>query len=217
MQRDRVTANAEAFVKEKLSQESTGHDWWHVERIRATARRIHKAEGGSWFIIDMALLLHDVGDYKVIGKKEDDYTIAQTFLESQGVPADIISRIMYIIKNMSFSKSLGKRTANPPIEFAIVQDADRLDAIGAIGIARTFAYGGSKGNLLYDPTRQAQTYATTEEYRSTTGSTYHHFEEKLLKIKDMLNTSTARAIAARRDRFMREYLAQFLGEWNGAK
>lgn len=217
MHRDRVTANAEAFVKKQLSGEGTGHDWWHIERVRSTARRIHKFEGGSWFIIDMALLLHDVGDYKVIGKKEDDYTIAENFLTSQNVPADIIKRVMFIIKNMSYSKSIGSKMTTQPIEFSIVQDADRLDAIGAIGIARAFAYGGSKGKQLYDPTLKAQEYETTEAYRATTGSTYHHFEEKLLRIKDMLNTSTARAIANKRDQYMREFLAQFLGEWNGAK
>jgi uncharacterized protein len=217
MQMDQIIQNTENFVKGLLVQESTGHDWWHVVRLRNSARKIYDVEGGDWFIIDMTLMLHDVGDRKVIGKDDDDYSIAEDFLVSQRVPRNVIDQILFIIQNMSFSKSLNTKKADAPIEFYIVQDADRLDAIGAIGIARAFAYGGSKGRLLYDPTKQAQDITTTENYKKLESSTFHHFEEKLLLIKDLLNTKTAQKIADERDKYMRGYMAQFLDEWDGRK
>lgn len=210
-----LIAATEQFVKDKLADDPTGHDWWHIARIRNTAKAIHAIEGGDWLTIDLALLLHDVGDYKVIGGDEDDYSIARNFLASQQVAPDTIDTIVFIIENMSFSKSLGKKQDNAPIEFYIVQDADRLDSIGAIGIARAFAYGGKKGRPLYDPTSTARDINDTATYRQGSGSTFHHFDEKLLHIKDSLNTDTAHAIAENRDAYMREFLEQFLGEWNG--
>lgn len=217
MQTDRIIQNTENFVEKLLAKESTGHDWWHVVRLRNSARKIYNIEGGDWFVIDMTLLLHDVGDRKVIDKDNDDYSIAEDFLVSQGVPRDVIDRILFIIQNMSFSKSLNTQRANAPIEFYIVQDADRLDAIGAIGIARAFAYGGSKSRPLYDPSKQAQDITTTEDYKKLESSTFHHFEEKLLLIKGLLNTKTAQKIADERDKYMRGYMAQFLDEWDGRK
>lgn len=144
MNDDILIRNTEEFVKSKLKGEGTGHDWWHVVRIVNIARKIHSQEGGDWLVIHLTLLLHDVGDGKVIGQDEDDYSIAQSFLESQGVPSKTINEIMSIIKTMSYSKSFDNPDKNDSIEFKIVQDADRLDAIGAIGIARAFTYGGSR-------------------------------------------------------------------------
>ena len=213
-----VTSNTEQFVKGRLSGEGTGHDWWHVERVRNIAQRIHGIEGGEHLIIDLALLLHDSGDRKVIKKDDDDYSIAEEFLALQDIPQEQVDRIMSIIKTMSFSKSFDETTPkDDSIERAIVQDADRLDAIGAIGIARAFAFGGSRGRLLYDPDSEAQTYVTSEDYKKSTGSTLHHFAEKLLLIKDMLNTDEARKIAKERDAYMRAFVAEFLAEWNGQK
>lgn len=217
MNEEEVVKEAEVFVKDLLGQEATGHDWWHVVRVRNIARQLHAVEGGDWFVIDLALMLHDVGDRKVIDKDDDDYTIAERFLVGQAVDQDVIDEVMFIIKNMSFSKSLNTKRPDASIEFAIVQDADRLDAIGAVGIARAFAYGGSKHRPLYDPTASAHHARTTQEYRTHEGSTFHHFEEKLLLIKDLLNTDAARAVAEQRDAFMRQYLAQFLDEWDGKK
>ena len=212
-----VLKNTETFTKKALSGECTGHDWWHIKRVLENATAISESEGGGDFVITLAVLLHDVGDRKVIHKKEDDYSIAQTFLKKQKVPEDIITQVMFIIKNMSFSKSLNRKRKYAPKEFYIVQDADRLDAIGAIGIARAFAFGGSRGRPLYDPTKKAQKISTTKEYQKMNSSTYHHFEEKLLLLKDLMNTKTAKKIARRRTSFMEKYLEQFQEEWNGRR
>jgi uncharacterized protein len=217
MNQAEIIKKTEAFVKEQLAGEGTGHDWWHIERIRNSAKTMHEQEGGDWFVVELALLLHDVGDYKVIGAEEDDYTIAENFMIQQAVQQEVIDHVMFIIKNMSYSKSLGRKNDDASIEFAIVQDADRLDAIGAIGIARAFAFGGSKSRPLYDPEYTLEVSDSTESYRAAHGSTFHHFEEKLLHIKDLLNTKTARNIAQKRDDFMRTFLTQFLDEWNGEK
>lgn len=217
MNEEQITQNAEVFVKERLGGEGTGHDWWHIARIRASAKTIHESEGGNWFIIDLALLLHDVGDRKVINQTEDDYTIAENFLRDNGVTEEIIDTVMFIIKNMSFSKSLKNKHEDAPIEFYIVQDADRLDAIGAIGIARAFAYGGSKLRPLYDPTISASEFETTEQYRQANTSSFHHFDEKLLHIKDLLNTDGAKKIAEGRHKYMQDFMTQFLDEWSGKK
>lgn len=217
MDKQAIILAAEEFVKEKLAGEGTGHDWWHIERIRATARAIHATEGGDWFTIDLTLLLHDVGDRKVIGKDEDDYTIAENFLLDHQIDSAVIDHVMFIIKNMSFSKSLKNKREDASIEFYTVQDADRIDAIGAIGIARAFAFGGSKSSPLYDPTVEVKDFTSTKEYRQTRSSTLHHFEEKLFHIKDLLNTETAKKIAQGRDEYMHTFKEQFLDEWAGKK
>lgn len=205
----------EAFVKQRLADETTGHNWWHAERVRNNARKLHEAEGGDWQIIELAVLLHDVGDRKVIGALEDDPSIARGFLQEQHVPEETIAAIMHIIEHMSYSKSLDKNDVEKSLEFHIVQDADRLDALGAIGIARAFAFGGSRGRPLYDPSREAQEYASAIAYKQSEGSTLHHFEEKLFKLKDLLNTNAARQIAEYREAYMREFVQRFLDEWSG--
>lgn len=217
MTEEAIIQKTEDFVKESLSGEGTGHDWWHIARIRGSAKKIHETEGGNWFVIDLTLLLHDVGDRKVIHQEEDDYTIAENFLRSVSVDETIIEQVLFIIENMSFSKSLKNKRDDAPIEFYIVQDADRLDAIGAIGIARAFAYGGSKSRPLYDPTISAGTFTTTEEYRHANTSTFHHFDEKLLHIKDLLNTTGAKKLADERHAYMEGFMSQFLDEWAGKK
>lgn len=217
MNKNQILKKTESFVRKALSGEGTGHDWWHIERVRNNAKLINDIEKADSFIIDIALLLHDVGDRKVIKKEEDDYTIAENFLLKQKLSRKIIDEVMFIIKNMSFSKSLDKKRDNASKEFYIVQDADRLDAIGAIGIARAFAYGGSKERPIYDPTKKAQKINTTKNYRKFNSSTYHHFEEKLLLLKDLMNTNAAKMIAKARNDFMKKYLEQFLDEWNGKK
>ncbi|MEO6536149.1 MAG: HD domain-containing protein [Candidatus Paceibacterota bacterium] len=217
MTQNLVIKAAEKFVKKALDGEGTGHDWWHIERVRNNAKLICKTEKADKFIVDLTLLLHDVGDRKVIHAKEDDYSIAENFLKKQKVPANTIDEIMFIIKNMSFSKSLNTKRDSAPMEFYIVQDADRLDAVGAIGIARAFAYGGSKGRPLYDPTKKAQNIKTTKGYQALNSSSLHHFEEKLFLLKNLMNTRTAKKIAADRHAYMKNYVKQFLLEWEGKR
>lgn len=219
MNNETLIRNTEEFVKSKLNGEGTGHDWWHVVRIINIARKIHSQEGGDWLIIQLTLLLHDVGDGKVIGREEDDYSIAQNFLKGQNVPSKTINEIMSIIKTMSYSKSFDNPEKNDSIEFKIVQDADRLDAIGAIGVARAFTYGGSRARPLYDPGYTSREFKSSEDFKKTRteGSTVHHFYDKLLLLKDKLNTDTAKEIANQRDEFMQLFLQEFLDEWNGKK
>jgi len=217
MKKNLILKKTESFTKKALNNEGTGHDWWHIDRVRNNARLINSIERADGFIVELAVLLHDVGDRKVIKQKEDDYSIAENFLKKQKVSADVIERVMFIIQNMSFSKSLNNKKENVSKEFYIVQDADRLDAIGAIGVARAFMYGGSKGRLMYDPTKKAQRINTTKNYRKLNSSTFHHFEEKLLLLKDLMNTKAAKKIADNRNKFMDKYLEQFLYEWNGKR
>jgi len=212
-----ILKNAENFVKKALEKECTGHDRWHIKRVSENAKLINKTEKGDSFVISLAAVLHDIGDRKVIGKDDDDYSIAENFLKKQKVSGDIIDDVMFIIKNMSFSKTLTNKIHDASIEFYIVQDADRLDAIGAIGIARAFAYGGNRGRLLYDPTKKAQKFTSTKSYHKLNSSTLHHFEEKLLLLKDLMNTKTAKRIARARTKFMEKYLEQFQEEWNGRR
>jgi uncharacterized protein len=217
MNRNVIIKLTESFVRKQLGSEGTGHDWWHIERIRKTALRIQSVKGGDSFMIDMALFLHDVGDNKVINAIEDDYTIADKFMEKQSVPEDIRKQIMFIIEHMSFSKSLGEKKFKPSIKFQIVQDADRLDALGAIGIARVLTYGGSKSRTLYDPAIKPIRAVSTKQYRNAKSTSINHFEEKLLLLKNLMNTKEAKRIAVERDMFMRNYLKQFFQEWEGKK
>lgn len=215
MEKDLILKNTINFTKKQLSEEGTGHDWWHIERVLNNARLITKTEKVDWFIVELAILLHDVGDRKVINKEEDDYSIARNFLKKQKVSPDSIERIMFIIENMSFSKSLNSKKEKAPIEFYVVQDADRLDALGAVGIARVFTYSGSKGRPIYDPTKKAQKIDTTKNYQKHNSSALHHFEEKLFLLKDLMNTKSARKIAAKRHVYMKNYVKTFFSEWRG--
>ena len=217
MNQSSLIQKAEAFVKERQGMEATGHDWWHIQRVRNSARAICATEAADPFIVDLAVILHDVGDRKVLRTEEDDHSIARRFLESAGADADTIERVMFIIENMSFSKTLNTRRADASLEFWVVQDADRLDAIGAIGIARVFAFGGSRSRPLYDPTKEAQDIASGAEYKKQESSSFHHFYEKLLLLKDLMNTASARRIADERHAYMEAYMQQFLAEWDGKR
>jgi uncharacterized protein len=216
---DTLIQKTEDFVKGKLSGEGTGHDWWHVVRVINIARKIHSVEGGNWPVIQLALLLHDVGDGKVIKKDNDDYSIAEDYLTRQNTSAETVNKVMSIIKTMSYSKSFDLTEKDDSIEFNIVQDADRLDAIGAIGVGRAFAYGGSRSRPLYDPAYKSREFKSSEDFKKTRteGSTVHHFYDKLLRIKEKLNTKTAKDIAIQRDEFMQLFLQEFMDEWNGQK
>lgn len=204
------------YVKEKLSGEGTGHDWWHTHRVCQTALLLGEKESADLFIIQMAALLHDLGDPKLYG---GDTTVAKKivpeFLNTLTIDQTDKEHILDIVFNSSFSKTLGNKSTNKSKEFEIVQDADRLDALGAIGIARVFAMGGKLGREIHNPKEQACQEITTERYLSREGTSVNHFYEKILLLKDLMNTETGKRIANKRHKFIEIYLDQFYSEWNG--
>lgn len=204
----------EQFVKTKMGEDSTGHDWFHVERVRKNALYIWKREQvGNPFIIEMSALLHDVPDEKLNGSQEEGQRILLQFLSQLELSSEEIGQIMEVINSISFRG--GEKKNLTSWEAKIVQDADRLDAIGAIGIARAFAYGGKKGQPIYNPDVEVRKKMTVEEYRNGKSSSINHFYEKLLLLKELLNTETAKSMAETRHRYMKEFLSQFYQEWNG--
>jgi uncharacterized protein len=203
-----------AFVKETLAGAEAGHDWFHIERVYKTAQAINTEENGDALTVALAALLHDIADSKFNGGDEEiGPRIAGEFLNGLGLHADLIDHVQKIIKNMSFKASLGKVDFQS-LEMNIVQDADRLDAIGAIGIARAFTYGGYKNRPLYDPQIPPVLNMTKEEYKHSAAPTLNHFQEKLLLLKDLMNTRTGSLIAQKRHDFMLQYLDQFYQEWD---
>jgi uncharacterized protein len=190
----------EDFARKNLGAHDSGHDWWHLERVRNNAFQIMEAEGsGDPVIIEIAALLHDIGDSKFKDKEaEDTAELLHRFLTSLELDEKVIEEVIFINRNLSYSK--GKKPESMSVEFMIVQDADRLDAIGAIGIARAFNYGGFVNNPIFDPT-------------GTDHSTVSHFYDKLLKLKDLMNTETGRKLADERHRFLELWLEQFYHEW----
>lgn len=211
--RDMIEA-AEAFVKNELGKDSSGHDWHHIDRVRKNAHLIwSKEQKGDWFIIEMAALLHDIPDEKLNETEEAGWAKLDTFLSGIELESNIANMIKNCIETVSFKG--GREIELNTIEAEIVQDADRLDALGAIGIARTFAFGGKKGHLIFDPGITVREEMTLEEYRTGNSSSINHFYEKLLKLKDKMNTEQAKRLAEERHKFMESFLAQFYSEWNG--
>lgn len=202
-------------LKATLSGEGSGHDWWHTYRVWKTARRIGQAEGADLLIVELAALLHDIADWKAHG---GDSTVgpqaARNWLVSLGVHEAVVEHVCQIVADISF-KGAGVAQPALSLEGRVVQDADRLDAIGAIGIARAFAYGGAKGRLIHEPEKKPEEHATAEAYIKSAGTTVNHFYEKLLLLKDRMNTATGRAIAEKRHQFMEDYLRRFYEEWEG--
>ncbi len=221
MNKKKIIQSAIQFAKASLEREGTGHDFWHIVRVRNNAQTIWKTEGGDWFVIELAILLHDVGDRKVIQKAEDDYTIAERFLLENEVNQKILEHVMYIITHMSFSKLLDTKDIQKTKEFEIVQDADRLDALGAIGIARLFTFGGSKGSPIHVPVKPIQKFTSQEEYKKMCAqknySSFEHFSHKILSLKEYMNTKTAKKIAQKRHTYVERYMKQFLEEWDGKR
>lgn len=202
------------FVKEKLEGTESGHDWFHIERVWKLSLKIQEKEGGDKLIIELAALLHDVADPKFHnGDETVAAKIVNEFLSSKDLDPEIIKKVIFIIENMSF-KNRNDAPKDLPLELKIVQDADRLDAIGAIGIARTFNFGGYKNNLMYHPDIEPKLNQSKEEYKRSNGTTINHFYEKLLLLKDLLNTNTAKEIAEHRHQFMLQFLDEFYKEWN---
>lgn len=202
------------FVKEKLEGAEAGHDWFHIERVWKLSKKIAEKEGGNLEVIELSALLHDIADPKFHNGDETlALKISQNFLEELHVEGELIEHVLFVIKNISF-KNRAEAPENPPLELQIVQDADRLDAIGAIGIARTFNFGGFKNNLMYHPEIKPNLGMNKEEYKKSNGTTINHFYEKLLLLKDLMNTETAKKIASERHDFMLQFLDEFYKEWN---
>lgn len=202
------------LVQEKLEGTESGHDWFHIERVWKLSLKIQEKEGGDKLIIELAALLHDIADPKFHNGDETLASkIVRNFLTEQNLDPSVMEKVIFIIENMSF-KNRNDAPENLPLELKIVQDADRLDAIGAIGIARTFNFGGYKNNLMYHPDIKPKLNQTKEEYKKSNGTTINHFYEKLLLLKDLLNTDTAKNIADRRHQFMLQFLEEFYNEWN---
>lgn len=203
------------FVKETLAHAEAGHDWFHIERVFKTALTINQQENGNEFVVAFAALLHDIADPKFNnGDEELGPNMAASFLKSIEVDAETIEHVKLIIQHMSFKNSFDGAGFTSK-EMQIVQDADRLDAIGAIGIARAFTYGGFKNRVLYDPAILPEEHLNKESYKNTTAPTINHFYEKLLLLKDMMNTGAGKKIAIERHNFMLLYLDQFYKEWEG--
>lgn len=215
MNNEQIIAQTAEHIRLKLEGEGSGHDWWHVYRVWKNAIHIGKQEEADLFVIELAALLHDIADWKFHDGNEDiGPQLAREWLETLSVEESIIAHVCRIIRAISF-KGAGVKNTMDTTEGLIVQDADRLDAMGAIGIARTFAYGGSKHREMYNPTVNPQLHASFEQYKNSEGTTINHFYEKLLLLKDLMNTPTARKIAEGRHKYMQEFLQQFFLEWEG--
>ena len=206
-----------AFVKEKLHNAEGGHDWFHIERVYKNALLIANNETCDITVVKLGALLHDIADSKFHdGDETVGPKVARGFLESEAVDEETINHVIHIIENTSFKGgNFDKEFAS--VELDIVQDADRLDALGAIGIARTFNYGGFKNRALYDPKIAPSTTMNKEEYKNNEAPSLNHFYEKLLLLKDKMNTQTGKEIAKERHRYMEGFLSQFYAEWDGEK
>ena len=217
MNKQLIISNTEAFVKSTLENAEGGHDWFHILRVWNNSKLISKNENVDVFIVELGALLHDIADSKfhngdeTIGPK-----IAREFLSKQQVDESVIIHVEQIINNISYKGGNFEQTFNSP-ELAVVQDADRLDAIGAVGIARCFNYGGFKNRQLYNPNVPPNLNMTKDEYKNSDAPTINHFYEKLLLLKDRINTKSGKKIAEERHQYMETFLQQFYNEWEGLK
>lgn len=214
---DLILDKTRKFVRQKMEGEGTGHDWWHIVRVVNNALSIAKKEGGDLVVIELAALFHDIADWKfndgdtAIGAK-----MAREWLHEAGADNTVIEQVAYIVEHISFKGGTNIH-AMKTLEGKIVQDADRLDAIGAIGIARTFAFGGARGQSIYDPDVKPKEYDSFKSFKKALNDnhTINHFYEKLLLLKDKTNTRTGQQLAKQRHEFMEKYLQQFYAEWEG--
>ena len=203
-----------AYVKKELADGEKGHDWWHIDRVWRTSRLIAKSEPVDLFVVELAALLHDIADAKFYNGDEGIGPLkAEAFLKTLNVGPSVVEHVVQIVRNISFKGGNFHSNFSSP-ELQVVQDADRLDALGAIGIARAFHYGGFKNRLLYHPDIKPNLKMTKEEYQKNDAPTINHFYEKLLLLKDRMNTPTGKALALRRHAFMELFLEEFESEWN---
>lgn len=220
MNKRQVVQRTASFVRRELEGEGTGHDWWHVERVWKNAMKIGRRERADSFVVQLASLLHDVADWKSHhGSESAGPVAARKWLHAAGVDRATISHVERIIRHVSFH-GVNKKSMQKTLEGKVVQDADRLDALGAIGIARAFSYGGYKQRPIFNPKVPPHQFRTASEYKRDTikpkaSSTINHFSEKLLLLKDRMNTRTGRLMAVRRHRFVKDFLTQFFREWVG--
>ncbi len=212
---DDLIQKALSFAKDFFKNEFSGHDYYHTLRVFNNSKLIAQNEACDEEIVYLSAILHDVDDIKIVGEQKERFENAKRFLNSINYPVDKIEKICHIISQVSFKKD--GSTIPDSIEGKIVQDADRLDAIGAIGIARTFAFGGTRNRDIYIPKGDVPQNMTDEEKERYNFTTINHFYDKLFKLKDLMNTQTAKQIAERRHRFMEEYINEFYDEWDGKK
>jgi len=217
LNRESIVNQTETFVKAQLAEDATGHDWWHVDRVRKLALEIGQQQGADLFVVELAALLHDIADWKfhsgddAIGPER-----ARQWLAELNVEQTIVDWVTTIVKEVSF-KGAEVTTPMSSLEGRVVQDADRLDALGAIGIARAFAYGGFVNQPLHDPRVAPTRHASFEAYKNSKGTTINHFHEKLLLLKDCMNTDAGKRMAEERSQWMENFLTRFFKEWNGEK
>ena len=217
MNKQNIVQKTEAHIRRQCEHDTSGHDWWHIDRVRNLALRIGAEERADLFIVELGALLHDIADFKFHnGDDRAGGKAARKWLTSLGANELIIEKICHIVDNVSF-KGLGVKSKMYSLEGKVVQDADRLDAIGAIGIARAFAYGGHKGRPLYIPGTKPSFHKTFSAYKKGENSSLLHFYEKLLHLKGLMNTKAGKKIAASRHRFLVEYIKEFHAEWDGKK
>lgn len=214
---DSLTGKTAEYVRSLLVGEGSGHDWWHIYRVWKMSVRIAKEENANLLVVELGALLHDIADWKFNdGDEEVGPAKARAWLQSLMVDEEVIAQVCQIVRDISY-KGAGVATPMPTIEGQVVQDADRLDAIGAIGIARTFAYGGSKAREMYNPDQSPVLHQSFEQYKMGNGSTINHFYEKLLLLKERMNTATAKRLAQHRHKVMEEFLDEFYLEWEGER
>lgn len=213
-----IIRQTETHVRSVLEGDGSGHDWWHIDRVRNTAMHLAEVENDTdRFVVELAALLHDIADWKFHGGDEQaGPAAARSWLAGLHVDEGVIAHVCDIIAHLSY-KGAGVATPMSTKEGMVVQDADRLDAIGAIGIARAFAYGGHKNRALWDPGEEVRLHQSFEEYKKNAGSTIAHFHEKLLLLKDRMNTEAGKMLADGRHRHMLAFLEQFHAEWNGER
>jgi uncharacterized protein len=212
-----IIQETEQHVRGLLAGDSSGHDWFHIERVRRSALAIGREEGADLVVVELAALLHDVADWKFAGGDDTAGTrAAREWLTRHRVDEALIDHVSSIVAGLSF-KGAGVPTPMTTLEGQVVQDADRLDALGAIGIARTFAYGGHKGQPMHDPALAPQPHATFDAYKRGGGTSINHFHEKLLLLAGRMNTRTGKRLAIERTRFMERFLEQFHAEWEGER
>ncbi len=219
MNKNKVLTTIEKIVKKKFLEEGSGHDWWHIDRVRTLSAKIAQQEKADSFIVELGALLHDIADFKF---HEGDETIgpktAAELLKKAGADTDTLDQVVHIVSHVSF-KGEGTKSKMESLEGKIVQDADRLDAIGAIGIARTFTFGGwMRDRAIYNPDGKAKNHKTFASYKKhKSDSTIHHFYEKLLLLKDLMNTKTGKRMALARHKYMEKFLEEFFKEWDGVR
>ena len=216
MNKESIIKKTADYAKQKLSGEGSGHDFWHVYRVWKMAVYLAKKEKADLFVVQLAALLHDIADWKFNDNDKEGSVLSEKWLQGLKVEQSIIDQVCHIVSEVSF-KGAGVKNKIKSIEGMVVQDADRLDALGAIGIARAFAYGGYKQREIYNPDKKFKFHRTFSSYKKNQGTSINHFYEKLLLLKDLMNTKSAKKIAQHRHKIMEKYLSEFYQEWEAKK